>query len=456
MNWRRLLPSFLRATTAPAVLPMRIAAVVDRQQQRSEILIAVVQFIIVVTLIALYALAPKPQDGEMMNSVTFRIITAYAAFSVLRLVLCLRGFMPNWFLGLAVVADVALLMLLIWGFHIEYGQPPGFYLKAPTMLYVFIFIALRTLRFDVGFLLLTGLSAVVGWLLLVLLAVTGEGGSETITRSFVEYATSTKVLIGAEFDKVISVLVTTAILALGIVRARRLLVEAATAGAAARDLGRFFTPEVAEAITGAASEIRPGQGVLRAAAILHVDIRGFSALAATMQPNDVMALLAEYQRHMVPVIRRHGGDVDKYLGDGILASFGTSRISGRHAATALQAMCDLREAAAAWGAERTAAGLAVVEVAVAVAAGTVVFGAVGDAERLEYTVIGEPVNLCARLEKHCKAEACFGLVDQAAYDLALAQGFLPPADMAIRPARPVAGLSGPIDLVILPKRGGVA
>src|SRR3546814_4233595 len=92
-------------------------------------------------------------------------------------------------------------MILIWRFHIEYLQPAGFYLKAPTLLYVFIFIALRALRFDVTFLLLTGLSAALGWMYLVYFAASFDSLESPITRSYVEYMTSNKVLRGAEFDR---------------------------------------------------------------------------------------------------------------------------------------------------------------------------------------------------------------------------------------------------------------
>ena len=75
-------------------------------------------------------------------------LAAYFGFTVLRLGLAYRGRLPGWLLSLSVVIDMALLMGLIWSFHLQYHQPPSFYLKAPTLLYVFIFIALRALRFE--------------------------------------------------------------------------------------------------------------------------------------------------------------------------------------------------------------------------------------------------------------------------------------------------------------------
>ncbi len=429
--------------------PERVLQTIERQQRQSELLIAAVQLAVILTFITLYALAPKPEDSEMLDSITFKVIIAYAGFSLVRLGLCLKGFMPAWFLALSVIADVALLMILIWGFHIEYRQPAGFYLKAPTLLYVFIFIALRALRFDVVFLLLTGLSAALGWMYLVYFATTFDSVESPITRSYVEYMTSSKVLRGAEFDKIITIVMTTAILAVAIIRARRLLVRAVAEGAAAQDLKRFFAPEIAQAITGSEAQIQPGQGEVRDAAILHVDIRGFTPLSTRLTPDDLMLLLADYQARMVAAIHAQGGSVDKFLGDGILASFGAARPSTTYAADGLRAVHALKQAAESWNAERATAGAEPVRIGVTLAAGAVIFGAVGDASRLEYTVIGDAVNLAAKLDKQCKVESCFGLASAETLALARAQGYEPPAHIEIRRGRQVDGVPDPVDLAII-------
>ena len=429
--------------------PERVLLTIERQQRQSELLIAIVQLAVILTFITLYALAPKPDDSNMLDSITFKVIIAYACFSLVRLGLCLKGFMPAWFLALSVIADVALLMFLIWGFHIEYRQPAGFYLKAPTLLYVFIFIALRALRFDVTFLLLTGLSAALGWMYLVYFAATFDSLESPITRSYVEYMTSSKVLRGAEFDKIITIVMTTAILAVAIIRARRLLVRAVAEGAAAQDLKRFFAPEIAQTITGSEAQIQPGQGEMRNAAILHVDIRGFTPLSTRLSPNELMLLLADYQARMVAAIRQHGGSIDKFLGDGILASFGAARPSTTYAADGLRAIHAIRQAAQSWDAERAASGLDPVRIGVTMAAGPVIFGAVGDASRLEYTVIGDAVNLAAKLDKQRKVEKCFGLAPVETLELGRAQGYEPPVYVEIRRERRVDGVPGSIDLAVI-------
>jgi adenylate cyclase len=161
-----------------------------------------------------------------------------------------------------------------------------------------------------------------------------------------------------------------------------------------------------------------------------------------------MELLSDYQSRMVAEIDRHGGSVDKFMGDGILASFGATRPSASYAADGLRAVESVIEAAVSWAVERRAAGLPAPATGAALVTGQVMFGAVGDKSRLEYTVIGDPVNLVAKLEKHTKDEAVAALCTAETYQLALQQGYEPGrARVEQRPGRTIAGVDRQIDLV---------
>jgi adenylate cyclase len=265
----------------------------------------------------------------------------------------------------------------------------------------------------------------------------------------VEYMTSNAFLIQAEAEKIIAILLTTAILAIAISRARSLLVRSVSEGAAARDLSRFFDPGVANRIRSAAMSIKAGEGELRDVAILTVDLRGFTRLSVDLLPDHVMKLLQDYQGRVCPLIVGNGGSIDKFLGDGILASFGAVSPSTTAAADALRAADAVIDAADRWASERRAAGMAPLAVGLAVASGRVVFGAVGDAERLEFTDIGDAVNFAAKLEKHNKDEKTRGLVDVGTYSLAERQGYAPPVSRERRTGRLVGGVTEPVDIVVL-------
>lgn len=438
-----------RTKSADAQLPERVRNTIRDQQDASEILIGWFQLGVVSLFGALYLLAPKAFTQEAEFAPVPWVLGGYLAFTLIRLAVSLRRRTPEWLLYVSVVVDMALLFVLIWSFHHQYMQPPAFYLKAPTLLYVFIFIALRALRFEARFVVLAGIVAALGWTLLALYAVSGPEGMKMITRDYVLYMTSNTVLIGAEIDKVASILTVTAIIAVAISRARRLLVKAVVDGAAAHDLARFFAPEIAQQITASEQEVSAGEGQAREAAILFSDIRGFTVFANSVKPPVLMRALAEYQSLMVPIIQQHGGSIDKFMGDGIMATFGAAVTTSTYAADAINAISEIMKAAEDWNIARVAAGEPELRVGVACAAGPIIFGAVGDATRLEYTVIGDAVNLAAKLEKHTKAEKVRALTDAATYATALAQGYQLAEEHEHRPACKVEGAESPMDLVVL-------
>src|SRR4051812_44346030 len=153
-------------------------------------------------------------------------------------------------------------MVTIWSFHLQYGAPPAIYLKAPTLMYVFILIALRTLRFEPGYVLLCGAAAALGWLLLVAYALLDDP-RVMVTHNFAVYAMSYSVLVGAEVDKVVSILVVTLILALALHRARGLLGRALREQQAGAHPSRLFAPAIAGPVAPGGGP--PGAGVARAA-----------------------------------------------------------------------------------------------------------------------------------------------------------------------------------------------
>jgi adenylate cyclase len=440
--------SFLFGPPLPSRLPERVQGAILEEQQTSEILVTFLQLLAIVTFAILYTLSPKAFPPSVPFEPVPVTLAVYAGFTLTRLWLAWQRRLEPWFLALSVIVDVTMLMVTIWSFYLQYEEPPAIYLKAPTLMYAFILIALRTLRLEPWLVMLAGLSAAAGWLCLVAYAVIAEGGAE-ITHSFATYATSYQILLGAEFDKVVSLLMVTLILAIGLLRARKLLFRAVADQLAAAELSRFFAPEVAGRIRESDMALEPGQAELREAAILMVDLRGFTPLTHRLAPDEVMLLLSEYQSRVVAAVTAQGGSIDKFMGDGILASFGATRPSASFAADALRALEDVLEATAAWAGERRAAGLPAPRVGVAVATGPVMCGTIGDRTRLEYTVIGDPVNLVCKLEKHTKEERVRALCTADTYELALTQDYRPIAGPEPRPGRRVAGVDTPLDLVVL-------
>jgi len=148
-------------------LPGRVRAAIQAQQEASEIVIGWVQLAVVLVFGTLYTLAPKTFSPNSMLIPVPWVLGAYIVFTVIRLAMGYLRRLPDWFLYVSIVVDIGLLLGLIFSFHIQYEQPASFYLKVPTLLYVFIFIALRALRFEPGFVIASGLVASAGWLAMV-------------------------------------------------------------------------------------------------------------------------------------------------------------------------------------------------------------------------------------------------------------------------------------------------
>jgi len=443
--WTR---SIFRGGLPEAGIPERVRKEFRQREAESERLIGWVQLVLVLFFSTLYAIAPRAEGAAGFNFVPIAL-GIYFLFTLVRLVLSYRIILPNWYLVVSIGVDMALLVGLIFSFHIQYNQHATFYLKAPTLMYMFIFISLRALRFDPRFVLTTGLVAICGWVGLVLYAALSDMGGMRVTRNYVEYLTGNSILIGAELDKTVVIITVTAILTAALYRGRKMMMISVREQAAASDLRRFFSPEVAASITGAETKLQAGEGVVRDAAILYVDVRNFTRTAGQMAPEKIMAVLAAYQDTAVAVIEREGGRVDKFLGDGILATFGAIQPSQTYAADALRASRAIVSAiqdrqdlfrSAGWPGD--------FRIGTAVAAGPVTVGVVGSHDRLEFTVIGDAVNRAAKLEGANKQEASRALTDAATWELAVAQGYdgLPALD---RTARPVSGLPAPLNLKVL-------
>jgi adenylate cyclase len=159
---------------------------------------------------------------------------------------------------------------------------------------------------------------------------------------------------------------------------------------------RFFTPQLAKRIAESSESITLG-GDKRQIAVLFTDIRGFTALAEAMRPDDMASLLTEYLTQMVDCVFRHDGTLDKFIGDSVMAQWGAP-IGGpddadKAMAAALEMMNEVEALNARWRAE----GRPELQHGIGLNFGEAFAGNIGSERRLEFTVIGDTVNTAARL-----------------------------------------------------------
>ena len=157
---------------------------------------------------------------------------------------------------------------------------------------------------------------------------------------------------------------------------------------------RWFSPKVAKRLLDRGSLWLGGDRVR--ATILCSDIRGFTAITRSMEPNAVVKALNETLEVLVPIIFSYDGTIDKYVGDSILAVFGSPEDDPLQCEHAVRAAVEMQEAMLMLASQWRHEGRVPFEIGIGIHAGTVLHGIIGSKERLEFTVIGDVVNRAAR------------------------------------------------------------
>jgi class 3 adenylate cyclase len=192
----------------------------------------------------------------------------------------------------------------------------------------------------------------------------------------------------------------------------------------ARALASFLPPEVAELVEASPSALSLREEL--EATIVFSDIRGFSSLAERLPPREVAEVVGRHLSGMVEVVTSHGGVLDKFAGDAVMAVFGAPRPTEDHAQRALACAAAMQRRQAALNEEAEHAGLPMFQIGIGVNTGTVVAGTLGGPGRLDYTVLGDAVNVAQRLQSEAvggEILAAAVTVQQSGIDRAEPAGF---------------------------------
>jgi adenylate cyclase len=166
-----------------------------------------------------------------------------------------------------------------------------------------------------------------------------------------------------------------------------------------RTFGRYVAGEIVDNLLESPEGLEL-RGEKRTLTILISDLRGFSILTEMLEPVQVVSLLNGYLGAMAEIIQSHGGTIDEFLGDGILAFFGAPVARDDHAERAVAAAVAMQLAMASVNRTNRRVGLPEVEMGIGIATGEVIVGNVGSERRTKYGAVGSTVNLAARIESY--------------------------------------------------------
>ena len=165
---------------------------------------------------------------------------------------------------------------------------------------------------------------------------------------------------------------------------------------------RYFSPDVRDEIESSTDNANEKSSRDLTVAVMFTDIVGFTKLSEKMQPKEVLELLSEYQTLMVDAIFQHKGTVDKFIGDAVMANFGTPKSHGNDAQNAFDCALLMNKKLSDWNIDREKKGLVKIEHRIGIHYGPCVAGNMGSEQRVEFAVIGDVVNVASRICDACK------------------------------------------------------
>ncbi len=337
--------------------------------------------------------------------------------------------------------------------------PVAFQYRFDNFMYFYVILATGTLAYSWRTVITIGTWTTVIWFVGLFLAWSLSTPDDQLQAlvydAYVEYPRILELFDPNSFmfsfrvQEVMVFLLTAVILGFSIRRFDRLLLSNAALTRERVNLSRYFSPNVVDQLSKNDEPLK--QVKRQKVAILFVDIVGFTQISEDQNPYEVITLLREFHARMEREVFRHSGTLDKYLGDGLMATFGTPIAGEQDAANALACARAMQETMARWNQERKRRGETPIHIGVGVHYGDTLLGDIG-ANRLEFAVIGTAVNVASRLEGLTRtleariviSKVAFDRARTVAVDPALFNDFVPKDNQAVR------GLRDPISIYYLP------
>jgi adenylate cyclase len=422
----------------------RLDAAFAREERRGLMVAAAARSAAVVFILAWLAVASLdrgPAYAWVLGSAAFFLVTGLAQLWLYFLGRALR--LAAYLLILVDSLALAAVLLLPNPYATP-EVPPAIPLRYATFMYFFVLLMQAAFSFRPRLLLWTGLCGAGAWTAGFLWIVTRPGTitdvpvGASLTGMHAVYFNPNFVSVLKYQNEVIVFLLVSAGLALLVRRSRTLVAERAGAERARGNLARYFSPKVVDTLAERDEPL--GRVRRQAVGVLFADLVGFTTMAEEMTPEEVMALLRDFHGRMEEEVFRHGGCLEKFIGDALLATFGVPDTGRRDATDALACARGMLAALAAWNLEREAGGLPPLEIGLGLHYGPVVAGDIGSRRSMAFATVGDTTNVTSRLQSLTRdlrvrivaSGALVAAVEREAADPALLRGLTARGPTALR------------------------
>ena len=333
----------------------------------------------------------------------------------------------EWHRYAFVFADFALLSfaLLYPNPLVPIDMPPQFSLRFGNFIYFFVLLAGLTYLYRPALVLWGGVSAALCWSVGIAILASLPGAVITTPvgddRAVLlgTLADPSFIDLGIRLQEVIVLLLTAGMLALAVSRSRSIALRQADLASERTNLARYFPRKTVDLLARRSNPL--SQPREHKAAVLFADLISFTNWAEDRPAQETISVLRQVHELLADTVFRHDGTLDKFIGDGLMATFGTPEPTERDAVNALTAAVEMADVFRIWKESKQGTDAGDLELAIGVHYGTIILGDIGTSRRMEFAVLGDTVNVASRLERANREIGCHLIVSTALVEAAEAE-----------------------------------
>ncbi|MFT6580400.1 MAG: adenylate cyclase [Alphaproteobacteria bacterium] len=375
------------------------------EEERQGLMLAIKVRSISLLVILVWQILEEPSfDLSALTDVAFILI--FLTLGLSQYFLLATRHHPTWAPYLFILADCLILSFEFVRPELMQTGPswsPAISLRGSSFVWYFMFLMQTTFSLRPRLVLWCGFSIVAARLGSVIWVLSNPGVFYKIEIADPSVENLVSIFFDPNFvsiDNLIQETIAVTLVAIGLAivasRTQQFVENRATAERSRSNLARYFSPNMVDEISQSGGLDRTPQE--QDIAILFTDIIGFTAICEVEPPGRVVEILRAYHDLLSSAVFRHNGTLDKYMGDGLMATFGTPRRGMHDATDALRCALELVENLTEWNEKRAHRGYPLIHVGVGLHFGTAVMGDIGDERHVEFAVIGDSVNVASRVE----------------------------------------------------------